>query len=158
MGRKSTKANKSIFQLRREALGLTREAASEAMAGISPERIEKIENDKVQMQPYDAVEMSRCYRAPELRNHYCRNICAIGPGDVRALEAKDLPAITVEAIACLNRLVEKKDRLLEIAADGTLTPDEYDDFAAIRDDLEKIASSADSLRLWIEKSIPDYQE
>lgn len=158
MGRRSTKSNKNVFQLRREELGLTRDAASEGMIGMSPERIEKIENDKVHMLPFDAVEMSRCYKAPELRNYYCRHICEIGACDVRDLETKDLPAITVDAISCLNRLITKKDRLLEIAADGTLTPDEYEDFAVIRNDLERIARTADSLRLWIEKSIPDFEE
>ena len=70
MGRRSVKENKSVFQLKREELGLTRESASMGMTAVSPERLEKIENGKVQMQPYDALEMSRCYQAPELRNYY----------------------------------------------------------------------------------------
>ena len=151
MGRRSVKENKSVFQLKREELGLTREAASMGMTAVSPERLEKIENDKVQMQPYDALEMSRCYRAPELRNYYCRNVCAIGTVDVRELEEKDLPQIAVDAVSCLNRLHGRRDRLLDIAADGDLTPDEYRDFAAIRDDLEHLARMADSLRVWLEK-------
>ena len=55
VGRRSVKENKSVFQLKREELGLTREAASMGMTAVSPERLEKIENDKVQMQPYDAL-------------------------------------------------------------------------------------------------------
>ena len=151
MGRRSVKENKSVFQLRREELGLTREAASMGMTAVSPERLEKIENDKVQMQPYDALEMSRCYQAPELRNYYCRNVCAIGTVDVREVEEKDLPQITVDAVSCLNRLHNRRDRLLDIAADGELTPDEFRDFTEIRDDLEHLARMADSLRLWLEK-------
>ena len=151
MGRRSVKEYKSVFQLRREELVLTREAASEGMNGMSPEHIEKIENDKVRMQPYDALEMSRCYRAPELRNYYCRHVCEIGTVDVREVEKLDLPRITVDAVSCLNRLSAKKDRLLDIAADGDLTPDEYRDFTEIRDELEHLARMADSLRLWLEK-------
>ena len=151
MGRRSVKENKSVFQQKREELGLTREAASMGMTAVSPERLEKIENEKVQMQPYDALEMSRCYQAPELRNYYCRHVCAIGTLDVRELEEKDLPQITVDAVSCLNRLHSRRDRLLDIAADGELTPDEYRDFAEIRNDLEHMARMADSLRVWLEK-------
>ena len=46
MGRKSTKENKSIWQVTREDLGLTREKAADLIPGFSPERIEKIENGR----------------------------------------------------------------------------------------------------------------
>ena len=46
MGRISTKENKNQFQLCREEMGLSREKASELLGWISPERIEKIENEK----------------------------------------------------------------------------------------------------------------
>ena len=42
MGKRSTKENKNVYQLSREAMVLTREAASEVLEYISPERIEKI--------------------------------------------------------------------------------------------------------------------
>lgn len=44
MGRISTKENKTVYQISREALGYSREKASEVLGWISPERIEKIEN------------------------------------------------------------------------------------------------------------------
>ena len=55
MGRRSTKANKSIYQTTREDLGLTREKAGEIIPGFSPERIEKIENGRIQIQPDDVL-------------------------------------------------------------------------------------------------------
>ena len=45
MARASTKENKNIYHKTREALQLTRESASELLESITPERIEKIEND-----------------------------------------------------------------------------------------------------------------
>ena len=42
MARVSTKENKNIYHQTREALHLTREAASELLESIAPERIEKI--------------------------------------------------------------------------------------------------------------------
>ena len=55
MGRKSTKTNKSIYQLTRERLELTREKAAEQIPGFSPERLEKIENGRTQIQPEDVM-------------------------------------------------------------------------------------------------------
>ena len=46
MARKSTRENKNIYQRTREGLELTREQASELMVTMSPERIEKIENER----------------------------------------------------------------------------------------------------------------
>ena len=44
-----------------------------------------------------------------------------------------------------------KDRLLEIAEDGEITPDEYDDFRDIKETLDKMALSVNTLQLWIDK-------
>ena len=46
MARVSTKENKNIYHRTRESLQLTREAASELLESITPERIEKIENER----------------------------------------------------------------------------------------------------------------
>ena len=45
MGRISTKENKTLYQLAREKIGLSREKASE-ITGIEPSKIERIENEK----------------------------------------------------------------------------------------------------------------
>ena len=49
MGRVSSKINKTIYQKKREELGLTREKAGELLDSISPERIEKIENENAKI-------------------------------------------------------------------------------------------------------------
>ena len=71
MGKQSTRENKNIYQLCREEQGLTREKASEKMAGISPSRIEKIEYELQEPTPYDIVQMADCYKRPDLCNYYC---------------------------------------------------------------------------------------
>ena len=64
MGRKSTKENKSVWQITRESLGLTREKAGDLIPGFSPERIEKIENGRTQIQPEDVMLLSITRRLP----------------------------------------------------------------------------------------------
>ena len=46
MARVSTKENKTIYQLTRESLKLTREDASELLVTMFPEWIEKIVNER----------------------------------------------------------------------------------------------------------------
>ena len=72
MGRISTKENKTIYQAARDKLGISREKASE-LTGIEPYRIERIENEKMQADPWDVVSMSEAYKKPELCKHYCAN-------------------------------------------------------------------------------------
>ena len=55
MGRLSTKENKNRYQLIREELGLSREKASELLESISPERLEKIENERSDPHPDEVL-------------------------------------------------------------------------------------------------------
>ena len=155
MGRRSNKEDKSVFQEYREQLDLTREKASELIGFISAAKLEKIENGKVAVQPEDVIAMAECYKAPELCNYYCSQECPIGKEYVPEIKVKDLAQIAIETLNSLNRLNKEKDRLLEIVEDGQITPDEYKDFFEIKETLEKIALSVDTLQLWVDKSIAD---
>ena len=153
MGRRSTKENKSIWQTTREELGLTREKAGELVPGFSPERIEKIENGRTQIQPEDALLLAEYYKAPSLRNYYCVHECPIGQVHAMRTESKDLVQIAVETLNAANRLNQRRDRLLEIAEDGQVREDEYQDFVEIKNTLDRIALSVSNLQLWIDEQI-----
>jgi len=90
MGKQSTRENKTIYQLCREEKELTREKASELMAGVSSSRIEKIEYETQEPTPYDVVQMADCYKRPDLCNYYCSHKCAIGQRYVPEVEVGDL--------------------------------------------------------------------
>ena len=61
MGKKSTKENKTKYHLVREELGWSREYASEQMGMITPERLERIENEKVTPDPKEILVMAETY-------------------------------------------------------------------------------------------------
>ena len=153
MGRKSTKENKSIWQVTRENLELTREKAGELIPGFSPERIEKVENGRTQIQPEDALLLAKYYRAPGLLNYYCCNECPIGEVHAVRTESKELAQIAVETLNAVNKMNRSKDRLLEIAEDGRVRPDEYADFMEIKAALDRIAQSVSNLQLWMDEQI-----
>lgn len=152
MGRKSVKENKNIYQQYREDAELTREKASEAMEIVSAARIEKIESEKSLPYPEEILAMAKCYKAPDLCNYYCSVECPIGRKYVPQVQSKDLTQIVLEVLATLNNLDRDKERLIEISSDGKISADEETDFNFIKEQLERISMSVDSLRLWIEKT------
>lgn len=153
MGRASTKENKNRYQLVREELGLSREKAGELLEIISPERLEKIENERSQPHPDEVLLMSQKYRKPSLCNYYCSNQCPIGQEYVPEVTVKELSAIVLEMLASLNSVQKKKDRLIEIAADGEISGDELADFLFIQQELERISITVEALQLWTEKML-----
>lgn len=153
MARVSTKENKNIYHTTRESLHLTRESASELLETISPERIEKIENERSLPYPDEVLTMAEGYQKPSLCNYYCANQCPIGRQYVPEIRIKDLSQIVLEMLASLNSMNRKKERLIEITADGTITPDELEDFIFIQDELERISITVETLQLWSEQML-----
>ena len=153
MGRNSVKENKNIYQLTREALGLSREKASDLLETVTPERIEKIENERVVPYPEDIMIMAEKYKSPDLCNYYCSKQCPIGRHYVPEVKIKDLSQIILEMLASLNSMNQKKDRLIEITSDGQIASDEIEDFVRIQKELEKISVTVETLQLWVEKML-----
>ena len=153
MARRSTKENKNIFQTTREHLELTREAASELLETMSPERIEKIESERSLPHPDEVLLMSDKYKQPMLCNYYCANQCPIGAHYVPEIKLKDLSQIVLETLASLNAMQRKKDRLIEITVDGKISGDELEDFVYIQEELEKISIAVETLQLWCERML-----
>ena len=157
MGKKSVKENKNIYFQSREEAGLTRAQASEKMEFISESRIEKIETEKVTVHPEDVVAMAEAYKKPGLCNYYCSHECRIGQDYVPEVKLSSLAEISLGILASVNSLNEQKDRLIEIAEDGTISSDELPDFLAIQERLEKLALTVDSLKLWVDHAVANEQ-
>lgn len=153
MGRASVKENKNIYQMTRESLQLTRETAGELLESISPERIEKIENERSLPHPDEVLVMADKYKQPSLCNYYCAKQCPIGQQYVPEIKVKDLSQIVLEMLASLNSMNKKKERLIEITADGRIDQDELKDFIFIQEELEHISITVETLQLWSEKML-----
>lgn len=153
MARRSIKQNKNIYHRTRESLELTREEASELLVTMSPERIEKIENERTSPHPDEVLLMSDKYKQPMLCNYYCANQCPIGQQYVPEVKLKDLSQIVLETLASLNAMQKKKERLIEITVDGKISGDELADFIFIQEELEKISIAVETLQLWCERML-----
>ena len=153
MGKKSTKENKTKYHIVREELEWSREYASEQLGMITPERLERIENEKVSPYPEEILAMAETYKRPSLCNYYCSQHCPIGRQYVPEVEVKELSSIVLEMLASLNSVNQRKDRLIEIAADGKISGNEIEDFIYIQEELERISITVETLQLWVEKML-----
>ena len=153
MGRVSNKENKNVYFEARESMKLSREKAIELLESIPPERIERIENEKLMPHPDEILIMAEKYKRPDLCNFYCANQCSIGKQYVPEIKIKELSQIVLEMLASLNSMQKRKDRLIEISADGQIDRDEIEDFIFIQEELERISITVETLRLWSEKMI-----
>ena len=63
---------------------------------VPPERIEKIDSEKVLPHPEEVLIMADKYKSPELCNYYCSNQCPIGQQYVPEIKMKELPHIKEE--------------------------------------------------------------
>lgn len=153
MARVSTKENKNVYHQARENMGLTRDKASELLEWISADRIEKIENERSMPNPDEVLTMAEKYKRPSLCNHYCSTQCPIGQQYVPEIKIKDLSQIVLEMLASLNSMNKRKERLIEITADGVIDNDELDDFIFIQEELERISITVETLQLWAERML-----
>ena len=153
MPRVSSKENKNIYFRLREEMGLTRDKASELLESIPPERIEKIENERVEPHPDEVLIMSEKYKSPELCNYYCSNQCPIGQQYVPEVKVQDLSMIVLKMVNSLNTVQDSQRRLISITADGVIDDSEIDEFINRQEELENISITVEALQLWTEQMV-----
>ncbi len=157
MPKMSNKDNKNIYFRKREELGLTRDKASELLESIPPDRIEKIENERVEPHPEEILIMADKYKCPELCNYYCSNQCPIGQQYVPEVKVNNLSQIVLKMIASLNAVQRKQVRFIEITEDEQIDENELEDFVDIQIELEKMSIAVETLQLWSERMLANGQ-
>lgn len=144
---------KNIYWQVREALDLTREAASEVLETMSPERINRIEREECLPRPDEVLLMARKYKKPELCNYHCSRECPIGQEYVPEVRSKNLPENVLEMLASLNSVQDQTEELIRISADGMIGDSELQTFVEIQRELERISVAVEGLQLWSERML-----
>lgn len=149
----------SIYKQIRKAHDMTRDdvcvAAVDLSAPLQPERLERIENGKLDIHPEEVMLLSEIYGEPTLCNHYCSRECPIGQKYVPEIKVKDLTQIVLEMLSSLNSMKKSQERLIEITADGIIDDEEIKDFVFIQKELERISITVETLQLWVEQMIAE---
>lgn len=157
MGRRPTKAaNNPFCQARLQAAEYNEKFFSKEYAAdqlhMSAGQLQDYELGITKCIPPDNIlRMADLYNAPELRNHYCREMCPLGC-DTPKLELEDLDRITVKAMASFRKMAETKEILLDITEDGILTDSEKPELEQVLKNLDEVVAIAQSLKIWVEKN------
>lgn len=150
-------SNKSEYIRKiRDELNLSRDKTIEACidcgeGGYSVDRLTNIESGKSEVHAEDILTLSKAFKRPDMCRYYCKHLCVLGE-DFREVTSKDLGHIAIDTVSSLNKMNQIQARLLDIVADEKISPDEYFDFINIQDTLEKIATAADNLKLWMDEA------
>ena len=152
-----TKSGQNAFVSAREEAAKRNErfsnktSAAEAL-GMDRSRLSRIELGVINPYPEEVLLMSAEYHCPELRAHYCRNICPLGR-DVPIPDANSIDRITVRTLHASENLKKAKKTLLEITADGVIDESEVPELRKVVESLDEVARVASDLKMWIEKNL-----
>lgn len=156
MERASKKTNNNIYYACRKKAAeynetlLSRDKAAELL-GISTSTLANHELGITKNVPVDTVVMmADLYKAPELKNHYCKNECPIGKTMPIATAHDTLAGITVRLLNALDdeTLKGMKRELIAIASDGEITEDEKPKLEKAQKALDDLAVVISELRMF----------
>jgi transcriptional regulator with XRE-family HTH domain len=123
---------------------------------IERSRLSAIEVGRVLPSPQEVSFMAQAYQAPQLYDYYCSKVCKFRSAlnlDTTALEFNRLEAISLKLFVTLHYLEGINEKLHTMLQDAQITQDEEDDFNRILCTLGNLSYSADSLSLWMQRSL-----
>ena len=153
MSKFATKAAANMFcQARYEAAKSnerlsSREGAAEEI-GIDRTRLARIELGSTI--PY--LLMADCYKAPELKGNYCREMCPLGK-NMPKIENVGLDRISLRMLSSLKKINEAKESLLDITADGIISEEEKPELKKIIQTLDEVNEITQNLKNWVERNL-----
>lgn len=159
MGRGSMNDNNNVYFKARKRAAIyderlySREGAAELL-GISVSSLADYELGNTKIVPVDKVVlMADLYKAPELKNQYCKTECPIGQQMPIATEIKGLEGITLRLLREFDTAMisEMKQQLMDITADGVIDEDERPHLQKILSKLDDITKAISEMRLVGEK-------
>lgn len=128
----------------------SREGAAEE-TGIDRTRLARIELGNLVPYPEEVILLAEAYNAPQLTSHYCSKMCPLGRKTIPPAEMRSLDRLTICIISALGETSRIKDAILEVAKDGVITPDEYDQVRQIAAVLERIEIVSRETKMFITK-------
>ena len=135
--------SRNIYMIARKAAGFTREAAA-AMLNVSVRCLADYESG-IRTPPGDIVEsMVDCYRTPHLALQHLRATNTTARRIIPDTAGQALPEAVLQLIGKIYAFADDhRDRqLIQIAADGVISPEERPDFDRITEELDAIIQAA----------------
>lgn len=159
MGREPTKSADNSYCIARKQASMyndrlgSREGAAELL-GLSASSLADYELGNTKVVPVDKVIlMADLYNTPEILNYYCTTECPIGCRNVPKLEVAHIDRLTMKLLSAFKNVESIEETLIDIVADGVITPEERPQLEDVLQALDAISKSAQELRLWAVKNI-----
>ena len=104
--------------------------------------------------PYqeEVLLMADCYKAPELKGNYCREMCPLGKNTPK-IENAGLDRISLRMLSSLKKINEAKESLLDITADGIISEEEKPELKKIIQTVDEVNEITQNLKNWIERNL-----
>lgn len=135
-----------LIRLARNEAGMSQEAAAPHLY-LSLKQLKRLESGAAEPDPATIGRMAKLYMKPLLGAQYvaaCAESAGV-PGLV--VHQQSLPVAALQLINAIYRFADshKDRRLLQIAEDGVISPEEQEDFSEIMTELLSISQSARGL-------------
>ena len=138
-----TESSRNIYMIARKAAGYTREHAAELL-GVSCRCLADYEMG-VRVPPNDIAEsMVDTYQTPQLALQHLRSINVTAHRILPDVENRRLPEAVLTLISRIYAFADnhRDKQLIQIAADGVISPEERPDFDRITEELDAIIQAA----------------
>jgi transcriptional regulator with XRE-family HTH domain len=145
-----------MYKRARKAAGLSIEEAAERIH-IGTRTLTNYEGYHTLTPPDVALSMSGVYEQPEIYARYCSEVCPIGQIHAHLVEKKDLASAVLGLIKEHNDVAIIRDKLIEIAADGIINPEEEALFKMILAELDHLGQKIQTINL-LAASIGSYKK
>lgn len=99
--------------------------------------------------------MMDVYDAPQLANFYCSKICPLGKKTVQPRQMLDFDRMMLQTISALSDATTIRERIIEIASDGDIQPNEKPIMKQVISYLERLATATEEMRIWAMKNMKE---
>ena len=136
---------RNIYQIPREATGLTQEKAAEIL-DISVESLRAYETGKRIPQDKAVIKMIEIYGAGYLAYQHLKTSAEVGQEYMPNVQLSDLPTAVLRLQKEITGFLNCKDEMIALACDGEITEDEKPHWEMILEKLDNIAGAIMSVK------------
>lgn len=136
---------RNIYQIPREAIGLTQEKAAE-LIDVSVESLRAYETDRRVPPDKVVIKMIEIYDSRYLAYQHLKTSAEVGQEYMPNIKLSDLPTAILKLQKEVTDFMKCRDEMIEITCDGTITEEERPRWEYIVKELDDIAEAIMSVK------------
>ncbi|MEG6521098.1 hypothetical protein [Desulfotomaculum sp. 1211_IL3151] len=141
---------KNVYMLARIGAGFKSRADASEFLPIGERTLAKIETGEKVPSPEEISVMADTYNRQKLLYEYCSELCPVGKQIAVKPEEKDLSGSTIGLLRWIKEVQGDLERLVEIAEDNRITPDEVPDLVITMDKISALWKSIVTYKFYVD--------